>query len=45
MTLTAADQRDAGALIAKALDPKLRTSADPEYHRGPSRCWAGTGVT
>jgi hypothetical protein len=33
MTLTAADQRDAGALIAKALDPKLRTSTDPEYRR------------
>jgi hypothetical protein len=33
VTLTAADQRDAGALIAKALDPKLRTSADPEYRR------------
>ena len=33
MTLTAADQRDAGALIAKALDPRLRTSADPEYRR------------
>src|SRR4029079_8993595 len=27
------DQRDAGALIAKALDPKLRTAADPEYRR------------
>jgi hypothetical protein len=33
MSLTAADQRDAGALIAKALDPKLRTGADPEYRR------------
>ena len=33
MTLTAGDQRDAGALIAKALDPRLRTGADPEYRR------------
>lgn len=33
MSLTAADHRDAGALIAKALDPKLRTGADPEYRR------------
>ena len=33
MSLTAGDQRDAGALIAKALDPKLRTAADPEYRR------------
>jgi hypothetical protein len=33
VTLTAGDQRDAGALIAKALDPKLRTAADPEYRR------------
>ena len=31
MSLSAVDQRDAGALIAKALDPKLRTGADPEY--------------
>jgi hypothetical protein len=33
MSLTAGDQRDAGALIAKALDPRLRTGADPEYRR------------
>jgi hypothetical protein len=33
VTLSAADQRDAGALIAKALDPKLRTATDPEYRR------------
>jgi hypothetical protein len=33
VTLTAGDQRDAGALVAKALDPKLRTAADPEYRR------------
>lgn len=33
MTLTASDHRDAGALIAKALDPRLRTATDPEYRR------------
>lgn len=33
MSLTPADQRDAGALIAKALDPRLRTGSDPEYRR------------
>lgn len=33
MTLSASDHRDAGALVAKALDPKLRTAADPEYQR------------
>jgi hypothetical protein len=33
VTLNAGDQRDAGALIAKALDPKLRTAVDPEYRR------------
>lgn len=33
MSLTASDHRDVGALIAKALDPRLRTAGDPEYRR------------
>jgi hypothetical protein len=33
VTLTASDHRDAGALLAKALDPRLRTATDPEYRR------------
>jgi hypothetical protein len=33
MTLTTADFRDVGALIAKALQPKIRIAADPQYRQ------------